>query len=80
MGSSMLVINSFSIVIGGRDIILAPIIIPREKDKVISFAGQLLPHIDKVKGEIDKMPDLTLEDSINRMATFTRGMSKFHKK
>ena len=50
------------------------------KDKVISFAGQLLPHIDKVKGEVDKMPDLTLEDSINRMATFTRGMSKFRKK
>lgn len=50
------------------------------RDKVVNFAGQLLPHIDKVKGEIDKMPDLTLEDSINRMATFTRGMSKFRKK
>jgi len=47
--------------------------------KVIDFAGQLLPHIDKVKGDIDKMPDLTLEDSINRMVTFTRGMSKFKK-
>lgn len=50
------------------------------REKVVNFAGQLLPHIDKVKGEIDKMPDLTLEDSINRMATFTRGMSKFRKK
>jgi ElaB/YqjD/DUF883 family membrane-anchored ribosome-binding protein len=47
--------------------------------KVVDFAGQLLPHIDKVKSDIDKLPDLTIEDSINRMVTFTRGMSKFKK-
>jgi hypothetical protein len=50
------------------------------KAKVTDFASQLLPHIDSVKGEIEKMPDVTLEDSINRMVTFTRGMSKFRKK
>jgi hypothetical protein len=48
--------------------------------KVKDFAGQLLPHIDKVQAEVKKMPDLTLEDSINRMSTFVRGMSKFRKK
>jgi len=49
-------------------------------EKVKSFASQLLPHIDKCKAEVDKLPDLTLEDSINRMSTFIRGMSKFKKK
>lgn len=49
-------------------------------DKVKDFAGQLLPHIDKIQADVQKMPDLTLEDSINRMSTFIRGMSKFRKK
>ena len=48
--------------------------------KVKDFASQLLPYIDKIKADVEKLPDLTLEDSINRMATFTRGMSKFKKK
>jgi len=48
--------------------------------KVQDFASQLLPHIDKSKAIIDKMPDLTIEDSINRMATFVREMAKFKKK
>jgi len=45
--------------------------------KVEKFYSQLLPHIDTVKGTVSKMPDLTLEDSINRMSTFVRGMAKF---
>jgi len=50
------------------------------RDKVTDFASQLLPHIDAGKAAIDKMPDITLEDSINRMSTFVRHMSKFKKK
>jgi len=45
--------------------------------KVEKFYSQLLPHIDTVKANVSKMPDLTLEDSINRMSTFVRGMAKF---
>jgi len=45
--------------------------------KVEKFYDQLLPHIDKTVTEIKKMPDLTLEDSINRVGTFIRGMAKF---
>lgn len=45
--------------------------------KVEKFYSQLLPHIDKTQAEIKKLPDLTLEDSINRMSTFVRGMAKF---
>lgn len=45
--------------------------------KVREFAAELLPHIDKVQGEIKSMPDVSLEDNINRMTTFIRGMAKF---
>ena len=48
--------------------------------KVIAFAEELLPHIDKVQAEVKKMPDVSLEDNINRMVAFTRGMSKFTRK
>ena len=50
------------------------------KQKVIDFAAQLLPHIDRVKSEVDKLPDVTLEDSIQRMTTFVRGMAQFKRK
>lgn len=49
-------------------------------DKVTDFAKQLLPHIDTVVSKVQKMPDLTLEDSISRMNTFVREMAKFRKK
>lgn len=45
--------------------------------KVRAFASELLPHIDKVQAEIKSMPDVSLEDNINRMTTFIRGMAKF---
>ena len=48
--------------------------------KVKAFAEELLPHIDKVQAEVKKMPDVTLEDNINRMVNFTRGMAKFQRK
>ena len=45
------------------------------KDKVVAFAEVLLPHIDRGKEKIKGMPDITLDDSINRMTTFIRHMS-----
>ena len=45
--------------------------------KVADFASQLLPFQDSLKSQISNMPDLTIEDNINRMTTFIRGMSKF---
>ena len=47
------------------------------KDKVIAFAGELLPYQDTLVRDIEKMPDVSLEDSINRMTFFIRGMAKF---
>lgn len=49
-------------------------------DKVVAFAGQLLPAIDAAQSKVKAMPDLTIEDSINRMTTFVREMAKFKKK
>lgn len=49
-------------------------------DKIEDFYGELLPHIDKVKSEVDRLPDVSLEDSINRMGTFIRGMAKFKRR
>lgn len=47
--------------------------------KVTSFAEKLLPAIDAAQAKVKTMPDMTLEDSINRMTTMVREMSKFHK-
>jgi len=47
------------------------------KDKVVAFAEKLLPHIDRQQTKIKAMPDVTLDDNINRMVTFIRGMSEF---
>lgn len=45
--------------------------------KVEAFAAKLLPHIEAGQTSIRNLPDVTLEDSINRMTTFIRHMSKF---
>ena len=50
------------------------------KDKVISFAAELLPFQDGIKAKVQKMPDITLEDNINRMTTQIREMAKFQRK
>jgi len=46
------------------------------KPKVIAFAEELLPHIDRGRDKIKAMPDVTLDDNINRMVAFTRHMSE----
>ena len=47
------------------------------KDKVIAFATEFLPFQDKIRDELAKMPDLTLEDSISRMTHQVRRTSGF---
>lgn len=49
-------------------------------DKVQAFASQLLTFQDKAVADLAKLPDVTLDDSINRMTSFIRAMSKFHPK
>jgi len=48
--------------------------------KVRAFAAEVLPFIDNLNTTVQKLPDTTLEDNINRMTTFIRGMSKFQRK
>lgn len=47
------------------------------KEKVVAFAEVLLPHIDRGQEKIKAMPDVTLDDNINRMTSFIRHMSEF---
>lgn len=47
--------------------------------KQTAFYAKLLPAVDAAKGKIAAMPDVTLDDSINRMTTYTREMAKFKK-
>jgi hypothetical protein len=51
--------------------------IDASKDKVIAFANDLLPYIANQQSKLASMPDVTLEDSINRMTSFIRGMAGF---
>lgn len=46
------------------------------KEKVVSFAEVLLPHIDRGQEKIKAMPDVTLDDNINRMTSFVRHMAE----
>ena len=48
--------------------------------KTEDFFAQLFSYQDTIKVKLDKMPDLTLEDSISRMTTWVRDMAKFSKK
>lgn len=48
--------------------------------KVKDFAAQLLPFQDTLAATIKKMPDVSLEDNINRMTSWIRGMAKFQRK
>ena len=45
--------------------------------KVVDFHNQLSDHQDRLSSQISNMPDLTLEDGINRMVAQVRGMSEF---
>lgn len=45
--------------------------------KVEAFASDFLPFLDKVATKVNAMPDVTLEDSIARMTTQIREVSKF---
>jgi hypothetical protein len=50
------------------------------RQKQIEFAQQLFAYQNSLLSQIEKMPDMTLEDSINRATAWIRGMSKFARK
>lgn len=51
--------------------------VDKAKSDMESFYAELLPYQERLKSTVDAMPDVTLEDSINRMVAFTRGMAEF---
>lgn len=48
-------------------------------DDVRDFAEKLLSYETALQAKIKAMPDTTLEDSVNRVAEWVRGMSKFQR-
>lgn len=48
--------------------------------KAESFASEFFPFLDRVLADIDKMPDVTLEDSIQRATEFIRRTSQFKRR
>lgn len=50
--------------------------IDASKDKVTKFAGALLPHVQSGEDKVKGMPDLTLDDSANRMVEFMKHMAE----
>jgi len=49
------------------------------RPKLTKFYAELLPAVDAAAAEVKSMPKGTLEDSINRMVTYTRAMANFKK-
>ena len=49
--------------------------VDKAQPKMEKFAAYLIPAVTEGQTKVDKMPDLTLDDNINRMTTFVRHMS-----
>lgn len=49
-------------------------------DKVEAFAAEFLPHLDAVTEKVKRMPDITLEDNLNRMVEQARGVAQFKRR
>ncbi len=48
--------------------------------KTTAFYEQLVPFEQNLQSKVQSMPDLTLEDSIQRMTAWARGMTGFTRK
>jgi ElaB/YqjD/DUF883 family membrane-anchored ribosome-binding protein len=48
--------------------------------KTTEFFSQLFDYQTGLMSEVGKMPDMTLEDSVQRAGAWIRGMSKFQRK
>lgn len=53
--------------------------IQQARQKVVAFAAQLLPAVEKAQAVIKTMPSTTLQQNIQRMVRYTEEMAKFHK-
>lgn len=45
--------------------------------KVTAFYEEFFPYLEGVQNEVKRMPDITLEDNINRMTTAVRKLAQF---
>lgn len=49
-------------------------------EKVREFAEQLITHENALLTQVERLPNVTLEDSINRATTWIRGMAGFERR
>lgn len=54
--------------------------VEQARSKIEAVAGPLLSHIDAGQSKVRNMPNVTLEDGIQRSAAFIRHMSEFGKR
>jgi len=55
--------------------------VDKANGKMVKFGNWLMPRIAEEQAKLENMPSTTLEDNVNRMTTFVRGMaSKKYKK
>lgn len=45
--------------------------------KMVAFYSQLFPYQESLQARINSMPDLTLQDNIQKMIAWTEGMADF---
>lgn len=50
------------------------------QSKQEAFYSELLPYQDAMQSKLSTMPDITLEDSINKAVEWMRGMAKFRRR
>jgi hypothetical protein len=54
--------------------------VQQAQPKMAAFFTELFPFQDSLVSKVESMPNTSLEDSINRMVTFTRGMAGFRRR
>lgn len=52
----------------------------RAQPKITAFAEQLITHQNALLAKVDDMPTVTLDDGINKMVAWARGMADFEQK
>jgi hypothetical protein len=48
--------------------------------KMEDFMAQLIPYVENLKAQVNRMPDTTLEQRIQKMISWVQGMAKFQRR
>jgi len=48
--------------------------------KMEDFMAQLIPYVENLKAQVNRMPDTTLDQRIQKMIAWVQGMAKFQRR